>query len=270
MFYFICPVCGKNLVCAGKACRCENNHSFDISKEGHINLLLGSRSCDNVGDSAEMAVSRRSFLSKGYFDTLSDELVKIASTHGDVKTVLDICCGEGHYSSFFKNAVPNADVLGFDLSREMVKRAAKQNKNVGYAVANMTSIPVADNSTDFAFHLFAPFYESEFNRILSDNGILVSVIAGEKHLVELKNLLYDKPYLNEIKDPSCGKMTLVRDYDVSDTMHIGSSDDIKSLFMMTPYFYHTPSDAKEKLFAENELDVTLSFHIFIYQKTKGG
>lgn len=266
MYGFICPVCGEVLNGTGSAYRCVNGHSFDAAKEGYVNLLLGSRSGSLTGDSAEMARCRRAFLSKGYYDALAEELCDIAERYGVGNRTLDICCGEGHYSSYFKKNRQNGEVLGFDLSREMVKRAAKQNKDVFYAVANMTSIPVADGSTDCAFHLFAPFYESEFSRVLSDNGILISVVSGERHLFELKELLYEKPYLNEVKEPSGGKMHLVEEYELNRRVSIDGNEDITALFRMTPYGSHTPENGLRRLTEIEKLDITLSFHFFIYRK----
>ena len=36
---FICPICKSKLNIVGKAYSCENNHSFDIAKQGYVNLL---------------------------------------------------------------------------------------------------------------------------------------------------------------------------------------------------------------------------------------
>ena len=266
MYNFICPVCAAPFERVGGVFRCSGGHSFDIAKEGYVNLLTGSRSGALTGDSADMARCRRAFLSKGFFDALSNELCRIAEKYGVKGSVLDICCGEGHYSSFFKNHIPESNVLGFDLSREMVKRAAKQNKNVGYAVANMTSVPVPDGSVDCAFHLFAPFCESEFMRILSPNGILISVVAGAEHLIELKNLLYDKPYPNDVHDPSDGGAEIIEEYDLKDKIALRSNEDIRALFNMTPYCRHTPTSGIQKLSQTDRLDVSLCFHVFIFGK----
>ena len=266
MYGFVCPVCAEPLRREGGAFVCPSSHSFDAAKEGYVNLLTGSRSGALTGDSAEMARSRRAFLSKGYFDVLAAELCKIAEKYGKTDNVLDICCGEGHYSDFFKKRFPQANVLGFDLSREMIKRAAKQNKTVGYSVANMTTVPIADGSTDCAFHLFAPFYASEFSRILSADGILVSVVSGAEHLFELKSILYDSPYLNEVKDPSDGTFEIEESYDVTDKVEITDKEDINALFGMTPYSHHTPREGLQRLAETDSLAVTLCFHIFIFRK----
>ncbi len=266
LYGFVCPVCGSLLKNSGAAFVCAGGHSFDIAKEGYVNLLIGSKSGALTGDSADMARCRRAFLSKGYFDALSSELCRTVEKYGVAEHVLDICCGEGHYSSFFKNRFPKSNVLGFDLSREMVKRAARQNRTVGYAVANMTSIPVADGTVDCAFHLFAPFCKTEFARILSEKGILISAVAGAEHLFELKELLYENPYLNDVRDPSEGSMEIIEEYDVKDKICLSTGEDIRMLFNMTPYCCHTPPSGIERLAAADRLNVSLCFRIFVFKK----
>ena len=36
---FICPICGKELNKAERSYVCEANHSFDIARQGYVNLL---------------------------------------------------------------------------------------------------------------------------------------------------------------------------------------------------------------------------------------
>ena len=77
-------------------------------------------------------------------------------------TLLDICCGEGYYTSAM-GAVPGVDAYGFDLGKEMVRLAAKRG-DATYFVANMKDIPVADGAFDMVTELFAPFNAREFDR----------------------------------------------------------------------------------------------------------
>ena len=72
------------------------------------------------------------FLNKGYYAPLKDELCRIfAEEKGNL---LDICCGEGYYTAAM-GGNPDLQVYGFDISREMVRLAAKRG-NGTYFVAN--------------------------------------------------------------------------------------------------------------------------------------
>ena len=164
--------------------------------------------------------------------------------------MLDICCGEGYYDEY------SGELYGFDISKEMVRLAATSRKEHNYFVANLAHIPVCDNSIDTAMHLFAPF---------KPGGRLLSVIPGDNHLIELKNILYDTPYLNDEKAPETSLFTLKSKNKISNTFDI-SRDDLKTLFSMTPYFYRTSESDKEKLDRVKSIRLTASFVVLEYAK----
>ena len=62
----LCPVCKKILHKSDKVYSCENRHSFDIAKEGYLNLNL--KNSQNTGDNTEMIRARKAFLEKDYYD----------------------------------------------------------------------------------------------------------------------------------------------------------------------------------------------------------
>ena len=274
-----CPVCGEKLNIFGKTLKCDNNHSFDFAKQGYVNLLLTSKSGDKKGDSRESAHARREFLQKGYYSFLRDYVnSKLNGTVLDIccgegyysflrdyvnsklnGTVLDICCGEGYYDEY------SGELYGFDISKEMVRLAATSRKEHNYFVANLAHIPVCDNSIDTAMHLFAPFNEKEFYRVIKPGGRLLSVIPGDNHLIELKNILYDTPYLNDEKAPEPSLFTLKSKNKISNTFDI-SRDDLKTLFSMTPYFYRTSESDKAKLDRVKSIRLTASFVVLEYAK----
>lgn len=174
-------------------------------------------------------------------------------------TVLDICCGEGYYDTY------GGELYGFDISKEMVRLAKKSNKSGNYFVANLSHIPIMSESIDTAVHLFAPFNESEFFRVLKTGGTLYSVIPGENHLWEMKERLYDKPYKNDEKPPKTEKLTLVSKTKITDRVNIGE-EDLKELFSMTPYFYRTSEENKKRLDGIGDTVLTVDFVILEYKK----
>lgn len=266
MEILVCPVCGQPLNKNQHTFCCEANHCYDIAKEGYVNLLSAHKSGDNVGDNKDMARSRRDFLSKGFYISLAnavkDCLAKYTS-NGD--NVLDICCGEGYYTAHLADEL-NRNYYGFDISKNMIKLAAKRKCNAEFFVANIANIPVKTGSVDFAFHLFAPFHSKEFSRILSDKGVLVSAIPGSEHLLEIKKVLYEKPYLNDEGEPESEGLQLVDRIRVKTKINLDSSEDIMALFKMTPYYYHTPSGGMAKLEELRKLETTIEFVLLIYKK----
>ena len=257
MSILLCPVCGEKLNRIDSSFCCRSGHSFDMAKEGYVNLLLGSKPGDSRGDSKESARARHEFLQKGYYDCL-----KKAIGERLLGTVLDICCGEGYYDDY------DGPFYGFDISKEMVRLASKRNKsdNYHYFVANLSSIPIESESIDTAMHLFAPFQENEFQRVLKPDGVLYSVIPGENHLFEMKEILYENPYKNDEKTPeTTGALILQDTTKVAEKVTI-TGEDLWTLFSMTPYFYRTSEEDKAKLKATKSLDLTVEFVILKYVK----
>ena len=112
----LCPVCKKILNGSDKIYSCENRHSFDIAKEGYLNLNL--KNSQNTGDNTEMIRARKAFLEKGYYDFLRQEINKYINENDGL---VDLACGEGYYTSFFKAK----DKIGIDLSKTGLRIASK-------------------------------------------------------------------------------------------------------------------------------------------------
>ena len=264
----ICPVCGAPLLPKARTWGCENNHSFDLAKEGYVNLLLGSRTGDSTGDSKEAARFRRDFLNKGYYAPLRDRLTALlemrAAEFGRPCRLLDVCCGEGWYTSAFA-AVPGLEVWGFDLAREMVRLAAKRGGG-SYFVANLARIPVKSGSFDLATLLFAPFQEKELLRILKPGGRLYLVIPGRRHLYGLKQAVYDQPYENDEALPRAETLRLAGIQKVSAAVTLACREDIRAVFRMTPYYYRTSPADREKLERYDSLETEIEFIIAEYTK----
>ena len=259
----ICPVCGEQLVFSPSRAVCCNCHSFDVAKEGYVNLLRSGKSGDMIGDDKTSARRRRDFLNKGYYQPLADALCTLLRDQEG--NLLDICCGEGYYTSQIRKKC-KVNVYGFDISKEMVRLAAKRSSGV-YFVANMASIPVADEAFDVAIHLFAPFKESEFARILKKSGTLYSVIPRKSHLYGLKQALYDTPYFNDEKLPPTQQLELIQTHRVRASICLHDREDIESVFRMTPYYFHTSQRDKEKLALLECLETDIEFLIAEYRKT---
>ena len=261
----VCPVCGQRLAACGQTLRCENRHSFDLAKEGYVNLLLSHKAADTMGDSKQAARFRRDFLNRGYYAPLRNALMRKLDGQGG--RLLDFCCGEGYYTSAL-GALPGLDVWGFDLAREMIRLAAKRG-NARYFVANLAHIPVGDGSFDFATLLFAPFQEAELVRVLTPGGRLYLVVPGRRHLYGLKQAVYDRPYENDEALPQTRTLRLVGRERIDTEICLQGQADIQAVFRMTPYFYRTAPTDRKKLDALESLDTEISFVLAAYERPDG-
>ncbi len=259
-----CPVCGERLSLNGSSFCCAQGHSFDSAKEGYVNLLIGSKPGELIGDNKNMAKSRKAFLDKGYFEPLANGLVALVQQQNP-GTVLDICCGEGYYTEKIKSAL-QAEVYGFDISKEMVRLAAKRKCGAHFFVANMAHIPLAHSSVDVALHLFAPFCQKEFARVLKPGAALISVCPGRNHLFSLKEKLYSTPYENDEIAPEIQGFYLEGVQSIRSSITLETTQDIDALFKMTPYYYRTSDADKEKLIGVETLETQTDFYVRIYRR----
>lgn len=268
---FVCPKCkGIFILSEGGAKRCPLGHSFDRAKEGYYNLLMSSTRGVH-GDNREMVLSRRAFLSKGYYQPLCDAVCSaVLSVTGRDGTVLDSGCGEGYYTSHIEKALSDRDqsssVLAYDISKEAVRLAAKAYTRVAFSVAGSYDLPLRDGMIDTVVNVFSPLATDEVKRVLKAGGHFIMAFPGQRHLYGLKAVLYDNPYLNKPDDTDLEGFELVDERDVDYDITLDSDEDIKSLFMMTPYAYRTSKEGRERLLSLDTLKTEVSFKILTYMR----
>ena len=269
---FCCPICGETLIAEGGSYRCAARHSFDIARQGYVNLLTGKHGAQH-GDNKEMLLARRAFLSAGYSAPLVEAVAETAARYAPpICRVLDAGCGECHYTAAIAKRLAergiDATILGVDISREALALGARQNPNLALAVASIYRLPLADESVDMLFEIFAPHSGEEFARVLRPRGKLIMVIPGARHLFGLKEILYKTPYENEVADTALPDFNLLNEENVEGRITLETNEDVWNLFTMTPYFYRTSPADKEKLRAHASLETEISFKVLTYEKTK--
>ena len=267
---FICPVCGLPLNLSEKVYRCENNHCFDKSKFGYVNLLRSnSSSAKRHGDDRLMIRSRRDFLSKGYYSVLLDELCDVCGKYAPEGTLLiDAGCGECYYSSSILERFPSYSAIGADISKDALEFAHKRGTAFPLCVASISDLPFENGKADIILSCFAPGSPAEFSRILKDDGILIKVVPLEDHLFSLKSAIYEKPYANEKPDTGEVGFELLEFREIRRDIYLDNNDDIMNLFRMTPYYYKTGREDQQKAEALDEITVCAAFGIAVYRKAR--
>ncbi|RAO08308.1 putative RNA methyltransferase [Micromonospora noduli] len=199
-----CPVCGEPLTeaTAGTtgALRCPRRHSFDIARQGYVNLLAGR--APHIGDSAEMVAARADFLAAGHYDLISAALSDAATEaagrlrasptpdFGAYPLVVDAGAGTGRHLGAVLAALPDAVGLALDVSKPALRRAARAHPRAAAALADTWQrLPLADASTAVLLNVFAPRNGPEFHRVLDPAGALLVVTPDTDHLAELVDVL---------------------------------------------------------------------------------
>ena len=270
---FICPKCkGKLTISPDRRAVCSLGHSYDAAKEGYYNLLIKS-SGGVHGDNREMVLARREFLQSGAYLPLAERLCESVlryAAHGSV--ILDGGCGEGYYTDLIERRLSDgkisASVLGFDISKDAVRYAAKKNRALSLAVASSYDMPISDGGVDILVNVFAPLALDEVRRVVRPGGKFIMAIPDEKHLFGLKEVLYERPYKNTVQSSDLPGFSLIFEERIAYTLELDLKEKIASLFMMTPYAYRTPPSARERLFSLDRLKTEIEFILFTYEREK--
>tara|TARA_R110001592_G_scaffold237306_3_gene496148 strand:+ start:48413 stop:49213 length:801 start_codon:yes stop_codon:yes gene_type:complete len=253
---------------------CENKHSFDIAKQGYINLLpVNQKKSKDPGDNEMMIAARRNFLELGFYDPLIEGIKSVISNELRFETndivALDAGCGEGYYSEKALNNLSglNTEIVGTDISKYAVKNAAKQYKNNFYFVSSIYNLPVADNSTDLILSVFSPVMAEEFKRVLSAQGAAVVVSPASNHLREMAELIYEnfKPHTSNVVDTLSTEFEHTATHRCTFTADIKNAEDVLSLLKMTPYYWSTGIERLENITNKSTLSVTCDFNIDVFK-----
>lgn len=271
MAELLCPVCGRSLVRGERTYACAAKHSYDLAKQGYVNLLPPSDSRKRHGDDKLMVRARSEFLDAGFYDPLSNEIASLScALTGRTPDLLDAGCGEGKYTVDVLNALRAAgkqpSIVGVDISKEALMRAGRRSKELTLCAASLAKLPLAGESIDLIIDIFAPFMREEFLRVLRPGGHLLWAYPLEKHLWELKELIYDKPYENPPMALRQDGFRLTETKNVCFEMELTSGEQIQNLFCMTPYYYKTGAEDQKKASAARSLTVRAEFGIAVYEK----
>ncbi len=267
MSLLCCPVCGARLLEESARYCCPAGHRFDRAKQGYVNLLQSQRASSKVhGDDRGMVCARAAFLERGYYEPLRRALVEKVYFYTEKSSVIaDAGCGECWYTAAVAKEMPQAVVLGFDLSKDALKWGAKRSDRLILAVASCYHLPLEDRAADGVLNLFSPLAAAEYHRVLRRGGYLFRVLPGPSHLLALKRAVYEKPLPNPEEPEALERFSLVETVKLRDRITLENSAEIAALFQMTPYYYKTAPADREKLAALQTLTTETEFFLRVYR-----
>ena len=127
---------------------------------------------------------------RAYVDSTLQAVVESLSIQGNER-ILDVACGTGELESRLFARWPNLQIVGTDISTEMLRRASgkDENKKAVFVQAEAADLPFPDRSFDYAicansFHYFPSPIKAlqEVHRILRPHGTLVLVDWCDNYL----------------------------------------------------------------------------------------
>lgn len=266
MNLLMCPVCRESLKLSERTWRCANNHSYDVAKQGYVNLhVVQHKHSKNPGDTPESVQARRAFLSAGHYAPLQQAVVeKIRKLH--IENLLDIGCGEGYYTNAMQQEVMQC--VGVDIAKNAVQVAAKLNQDVTWVVGTGATLPVLDASINLCTSLFSPIPKQEILRVLKPEAYLMVVTPAPEHLYAMREALFEEvnahephKFVEQLQD----EFNLIDEL-VVDAPMVLAQDDLKNLIAMTPYAYKVKAERREVLEAKDQFELKAQYQIYIFQK----
>ncbi len=263
---YICPLCKSPLTLDEKIYQCQQKHCYDLAKEGYVNLLpVQFKHSKNPGDNKAMVNARRDFLEQGYYQPLASRLVDLKKQFSDADLpVLDAGCGEGFYTHQHKHA--ENLVYGVDIAKEAIKKAAKKYNDCHFSVATLSQLPFSDNYFGCIVSIYAPILEGEFTRSLKTDGYLITVTPAQRHLFELKALIYENAQPHDEEKCPIKDLSLIHQENLSYAMTLKTGTDTLNLLSMTPFAFKASETVKSEIAKSNNFTCQADFQIRVFKK----
>ena len=254
---------------------CTNSHTFDIAREGYVNLLRKKL----PGDTKEMLIARRNFLEQGYYQPLSDAINFLVSAALGPETpsfnILDAGFGEGYYlgrlQAYLANQMPRTQCcyMGLDISKEAIRMAAKKYKAAQFMVANLKErLVFADDAFHVLLNIFAPRNIDEFARVLIPGGIAIIVIPAPTHLLQLRSTFHllniEENKQQHVIEQFAGQFELVDSRTIEYKVRLSRAAMMQAI-LMTPNYWHMPDETRETAEGIEEMETEVGFVCMIFR-----
>ncbi len=182
-----CPRCGNDFTLAdtggGRVLACASGHSYDVARQGYVNLLDGPE--PRNADTPAMLAARERVLASGLFGTVASD---VAGKLVGRPRVLEVGAGTGHYLVQALGDDETAVGIALDVSKAAARMAARADSRVASVVADVwRRLPVRDHCLDAVLCVFAPRNLGEFARVLRPDGHFVVVTPKPEHLAGLRD-----------------------------------------------------------------------------------
>lgn len=264
-----CPVCGRPLIRVDRKYICKRNHSFDVARQGYVNLLtVTQKHSKNPGDTRDMVAARRDFLDRGHYRPIAEKVSALLQPRlPHAPAFLDAGCGEGYYLSELMRSFEDGAFLGVDISKDAVRYAAGRNKGALWLTASAAHLPIANDSLHGVMSMFALSVPEEFCRVLKKGGWYLEVTAGRGHLMGLKSLIYSEIIEKQAKTvPELPGFRLHSFETLEFPIILRSNQEILQLLSMTPHFWRITRDGAQRAAEATHLTDTAQVEFRLYQK----
>lgn len=264
----VCPNCRQPLSIMDRTVRCPAGHSYDVARQGYLNLVAGRQPTN--ADSAEMITAREAFLGGDHYRPLAEAVAdrSAAALAGlPAARILESGAGTGFYLAAVLDRIPTATGLATDISVPACRRAARAHDRLGAVVADTwAGLPIADHRIDLLLVIFAPRNPAEFARLLTPAGRLIVVTPGPDHLRQLREPLgllgIEADKQDRLQATMSTQLEHREQHRVQQRLRL-TGPELTALVAMGPNAHHTDDRIAERVAAldpplEVDLDVWIS------------
>lgn len=253
---YLCPVCHSALMVhqESKGLHCENKHHFDINEQGY---WVFSQPKKPKADSRAVMRAKRYVLESGIYIPLAQSIAKVMTDipqlAGETSlSQLDFDCGDGYFLRTLKGILaeskPQLAVTqtGICEAENAIFAAAKAQTGPAYIVSTLKRLPFADESFDLVTLIDKPLKGKELIRVLKQEGILLQVAAGPRHLWQIREFIYPDLSEKPVSENLPKELELLHCERLSLTASVSGEQAI-ALLEMTPYAWRANDKMRHQI-----------------------
>lgn len=273
---FQCPICFTSMKIVDlKSIVCTKNHTFDLARQGHANLLI--KQIKTNYDKRLFQARRKVIKESGCYDSLHKEIVHLIEKHIPNKkglTLIDMGTGEGTHLAQIKKSLLSKDRkvsgVGIDISKDGILEAAKAYNDLNWFVADIANTPFKEATFFSLLNILSPSNYGEFNRLIKDDGIIIKVIPGNEYFIQLRNFFHkqteeqnysNQKVLNHFKD----HFSLINKVSIHETRSVDPSY-MESFVHMSPLTWQASEKEIQRFLKTNEANITIDLEILVGSK----
>lgn len=257
---FSCPHCQSDMALKeNKTLVCHNNHSFDLAKQGYMNML--THQVNSMYDQS-LFEARKKVIDAMLYEQMYEEILRHLPTEKASINVLDTGCGEGTHLQKLKDFYTGEmAAAGIDIAKEGILAAAKNYSEIMWIVGDLAKSPFASNSFDVILNILSPANYDEFKRLLKPNGKVIKIVPQSGYLKELR----EQFYAQSEKEAYSNDKTVTRfkeSFPHVDTFRVTATKKISTelvplLAHMTPMGWHQEQKMDDVKLTEITIDVEI-------------
>lgn len=268
-----CIHCGNDLHLKNASLICQQNHRFDLAKQGYFYLAKQSKPTE-IYTQDLFKLRRHIILDTAFFEPLIQKLqAEINKRLSHSSVVLDAGSGEGSYLYRLKQGTSKElSLIGLDLAKDGIQLATSYNGDMLSVVADLAALPLKNKSVDILLSILSPANYTEFKRVLKESGTIIKVIPQTDYLIELRRALVEQ---NRITSETYDNQEVVAAFsqhfpqyeqaEVKQTLQLSQAD-MSALLQMTPLTWHLDTNELKSLQKAMPHSITLSLKILIAEQ----